>query len=193
MKNILHKSTVGNNIFNDSNFRYQRGDVENCRRWSRNLVAERRSPATISAAPIHSERKTNPTGLSDITTPLPKLDLVEAAKEKKTETKIDKGLKTETKEAGHLEAQDNLHAHWQKKPQNEKLDSFDDPTVHCLQPLPTEAMVEAAGAKQKDKSVHRRFLNWLDEIIHNHYQRKIAETYRREREEGNQFYPSKII
>lgn len=48
----------------------------------------------------------------------------------------------------------------------DKLEEFVDVTAL------TDEMVEAAGGKQKDKSIRRRFLSWLDKLIHDHYKKK---------------------
>ncbi|KAF3688135.1 hypothetical protein EXN66_Car003807 [Channa argus] len=54
----------------------------------------------------------------------------------------------------------------------------------------TNEMIDEFVKKPKDKSIRRRIVLWLDEMIHNYYKKKIAETYRREWEEGHQFYLS---
>lgn len=187
METVLPKSIRRANIFEDDIFRCQKVHVGNCRQWSRYLVAEGRRPATVSAAPVSSNRKIKPVGLLDITIQLPQLDSGDAEKEKKMDEETEKGPTKESKQTGHLQDLQNLHTIWLKQPQDEGLEDFAD-----LRAL-TDEMVEAVEGKQKDKSVRRRFLNWLDELIHSHYKKKIEETYRREREEGNQFYPSKII
>lgn len=43
-------------------------------------------------------------------------------------------------------------------------------------------------------SVRRRILNLVvDELVHKHSRKKNARTYRRELEESEDFYPSKIL
>lgn len=172
---MLPKSTRDNNLFKDDIFLNQKVNFANCRQWSRHLATESRSPAQVPAAPTSSQRENKPTELSNIH--LPELDLGEAEKERTVEE--------EKEQAGHMEELENLHKTCEKTIQSKNLEDSEDLAV--LTDEPVKEVVE------KDKSILRRMLNWVNKLIHDHYKKMIAETYRREREEGNQFYPSKII
>lgn len=175
MKTVFPKSIRRDNIFKDDIFCCQKVHVGNCHQWSRNLVAEGRRPAI------------KPIGWLDTAIQLPQLNSGDAEEEKKIDEEREKGPMKESKLNEHFQELQNLHTTWLNQPQDERLEDFAD-----LSAL-TDEMVEAVVGEQKDKSVRRRFLNWLDELIHGHYKKKIEETYKREQEEGNQFYPSKII
>lgn len=185
METVLPKSIRRANNFNDNNiFHYQKVHFGNWRQWGRYLVAESSRPATVSAAPISNKSKIKPIELFDI--PI-QLDSGDAEKEKNMNEETEKQPVKESNQTRQLQDLQSLHTTWLKQPQDERLEDFAD-----LRAL-TDEIVEAVGGKQKDKCVRRRFLNWLDEVIHGHFDKKVEETYRREREEGHQLYPSRII
>ena len=53
-------------------------------------------------------------------------------------------------------------------------------------------MSEKFEEPKEDKSVCRRFVNWLNELTADLNKGKIAKTYRRELEEGDEIYRIKI-
>ncbi|KAK2817546.1 hypothetical protein Q5P01_025737 [Channa striata] len=116
--------------------------------------------------------KTTP-ALSGVKVHLLDIDLGAAEKDKEKETGLGE---TEHKKA-------ELPTEGDKSGRSGHQDAAD----HTVQ---VDEVMEDGLGKQKDKSIRRRLIHWFDEMIHNYYRKKIAETYRREREEGRQFYPS---
>ncbi|KAF7208212.1 uncharacterized protein [Nothobranchius furzeri] len=62
------------------------------------------------------------------------------------------------------------------------------PTKEFLNLQLTSATV-GEPANPKEKPIHRRFLTWIDGVVHDHYCKKIRRTYVREQEERGQLYP----
>lgn len=143
--------------------------------WSRFLAAESRTPAVSSAVGISSDMKDDYTG-PNTKIHLTNLILSEAEKEEEVEEK------KETSKKAELRIQEDVFKQLANKEQAGQQDEFNL----------TGEINEEEEETLKDKSIRRRILNWLNEIIHDYYKKKIAETYRREREEGNEFYPCKI-
>lgn len=144
-------------------------------------MAKSRGLALSPAALISNERKDNYIGL-DAKVHLTNVDLREGEKEKDTEDEKEMGIKDKKDKKAELQTCKQLA----KKEQAGHEDELDLTAL-------TANMIEEVGEKVKDKSIRRRILNWLNKIIHNYYKKKIAETYRREQEEGNQFYLCKVI
>lgn len=165
---VLPNSIRFRNFLNDDILRYHEGHLVNCQ-MSRYLTARSRGPALSSAALISNERKDNCIGLVHLTN----VDLREGEKMNDTEDENEMGIKEKK--------------HKKLEPTTCKQQDELDLTAQ------TTNMIEEVGKKVKDKSIRRRILNWLNEVIHNYYEKKIAETYRREQEEGNQFYLCKVV
>lgn len=180
IENVLPDSTRDRNVFNDDILHYHEIYLGNCQR-SRYVVSKSRRSSMFSAVLIWSERKNSYTGLDFKIHPTN----VGLREEKEMEDKLGTGVTQRKDKEAELPAQEET-CQLRKKEHEGHQDEVD------LTVLPCE-MTEEDGEKLKDKSTRRRILNWLNEIIHNYYKKKIAETYRREQEEGNQFYPCKVI
>lgn len=85
-----------------------------------------------------------------------------------------------------LEMQNLCHM-WQNIVQSEELGDSED-----LVGLP-EDMVEKLGRPKKERNVRRQFLKWFFDWLEHRTKRKIAKTYMKEVEEGDEIYSSKIF
>ncbi|GLD69589.1 uncharacterized protein AKAME5_002090300 [Lates japonicus] len=202
---LPNKSTTKIRLFQDDIFHNQRVHVGDCCLWSRYLVAETRGPAKISADPTQEQtslEKIRPTGQTTMEVHLRKTDLEKAERERQikvqqereeVEVKIYNVAQeeictplpmVEEIDLEELQELQNLHQTWQNITQTEELDEFEDVAVLAVE------KTEEVEEPKKDKSVRRCFLNWLNDSLEDRYKRKIARTYVRELEEGDQIYRS---
>ncbi|XP_037636423.1 uncharacterized protein LOC119494541 [Sebastes umbrosus] len=140
------------------------------RHHSRHLVSEARSPGKVSAVSTKgvkpSEKNIGPTEVSNLEIHLPKVDLRKAEREEDIGTPL---------------------------PQEEEITQNVLQTEERDELNNTAVLAEQVMEEKRDKSVRRRFLNWLNEYIHGHIMRKVARTYRRELEEGDDIYKTSVI
>ncbi|XP_037834761.1 transcription initiation factor TFIID subunit 3-like isoform X2 [Kryptolebias marmoratus] len=172
-------------VFGDSVFRLHTVQLPHCNGWSWDLLAEVKGHARVSAAST-----SNDTQRSETAAQL-RAEEAEQEKEKVGQEEVMSEGETCTelplKESGEeRRGWENREESRQKKNPNFNLWGF-----HDLAATPDE-MLEGPEEKPKDKSVRRRFITWLDDLIHEYYRRKISKTYKRERQEGDEFYYRKI-
>ncbi|XP_051246903.1 uncharacterized protein LOC127358059 [Dicentrarchus labrax] len=86
-----------------------------------------------------------------------------------------------------LQELQNLQQTWQNSIQTEELEGFKDIAGFA------EEMMEELGDPRPEKSIRRRFLNWLNEGLEARMMKKIARTYQRELEEGDRYYRSSYM
>lgn len=192
---VLNKSTRKPDLFQDV-FHNQRVHVGD-RLWSRHLVAETSKPAKLPAVPTEgvkpSERTIRTTGHYSMENPLPKVDggagrelkeEMEKGQQEMEKRTRDEEMKNDAQEEVCTPLRDlqNLYQTWE----DVLPDEFED-----IADLAEE--MEDLEEPQKETSALRRFLDWLNERLHDRTTLKIARTYRRELEEGHRIYRCKIF
>lgn len=171
-------------LFQHDIFRNQKVPVGDFLRYSRHFVTETRGPAKLSVVPtkeVEPSEEVTPTGLPDV-----EIHLQAETERGQQERQQSDAVEDVITPAPPEQVEEHLHQTVQNIIQTEELDEFDD--IAKL----AEEMWEELEEPQEDTSVCRRFLNWLNELLADCSRRKIAKTYRRELEEGDEIYRSKI-
>ncbi|KAF7208273.1 putative LOC107385472-like protein [Nothobranchius furzeri] len=167
-------------------FPSQKVHVSDCSKWSWNLVAGTKPLILTPAAPTSCNQERNQSSpVSNVKYHFlgdgEKAEQEEEADGEETEVVTDEKVVAEKERCVALPP--NQQGTWKNQLNPHRRAEFGD-LAHMSE------TAEETEENPKEKSICRRILTRLDASIHDYYRKKIRKTYIREKEEGNQVYPT---